>query len=660
MIQALMKHRRAVAFLQPVDVVAFNIPDYLDIVKQPMDFGTISTKLQNNEYETVDAFLDDIRLVFHNCFLYNHAQDPVSLDAKKLEEVFNKWLLKRPEPQQISVDDVPIMTNTVEPIGQNDTLKQNNSINIDNNYNSSSNNNNNDSNTLDQLVIMPDKDRKICEGALKELNKHKKLNWPFLQPVDADAWGATDYYQIITQPMDMSTIEKKLNEFEYANAMEFEHDVKLMFRNCYTYNLKEHSVYQSGEKLEGYFDKYWKKAHKKEEAKGVQKGSKKLKVVVERKQDTKQVDPVNNEVIAPPPPPPPPTEEARPPTILRLKLTAKPKEVKPKTSPSPSTTPPSSTSPLPPHSIHLQQQEQLQLQQQQKLQQEHDQRLEYERQQQKQLSLQQQQQQYQQQHQQQEIKPIKISGLALSKEPPNDIGRPKLAIGNKTTSPVRDKRSEKKAPLVLQNHDKWLALAQKAGSGISESESTTTSPPNISSSTSIKLKESTPASIKPFNINELFDRIQGENRVREQEKREEESLRLKSERILMEKKQQSFREQEERRKEHQEWMEIKRKKDRAIREAKLTKHPLDISKQKLAFCQFESNSLNRDPDWRELYMRQRDTIEYRRMPAPNFVKKASSKLEDLRDALARKATELRFQANNNNNNNMSSLDMDLS
>jgi hypothetical protein len=98
---ALKKHRKAVAFLKPVDVVAFNIPDYLDIVKQPMDLGTISQKLEAHHYSSVDAFLADIQLIFYNCYLYNNAQDPVSLDAKKLEEVFAKWLEKRPEPQPV-------------------------------------------------------------------------------------------------------------------------------------------------------------------------------------------------------------------------------------------------------------------------------------------------------------------------------------------------------------------------------------------------------------------------------------------------------------------------------------------------------------------------------------------------------------------------------
>jgi hypothetical protein len=38
---ALSKHTYAWIFLEPVDPIKLNIPDYLDIIKKPMDFGTI-------------------------------------------------------------------------------------------------------------------------------------------------------------------------------------------------------------------------------------------------------------------------------------------------------------------------------------------------------------------------------------------------------------------------------------------------------------------------------------------------------------------------------------------------------------------------------------------------------------------------------------------
>jgi hypothetical protein len=50
MINTLMKHTSAWIFLEPVDPDRLGIPDYFDIIKQPMDFGTIKQKLQSNQY----------------------------------------------------------------------------------------------------------------------------------------------------------------------------------------------------------------------------------------------------------------------------------------------------------------------------------------------------------------------------------------------------------------------------------------------------------------------------------------------------------------------------------------------------------------------------------------------------------------------------------
>lgn len=64
---------------------------------------------------------------------------------------------------------------------------------------------------------------------------------PFLLPVTDDV--APDYGQIITQPMDLSTIENKLIERDYRNKFEFIDDMNLMFLNCLTYNGIESGMY---------------------------------------------------------------------------------------------------------------------------------------------------------------------------------------------------------------------------------------------------------------------------------------------------------------------------------------------------------------------------------------------------------------------------------
>lgn len=54
-----------------------NIPDYLEIIKHPMDLGTIKKQLKNNEIKTKEEFVEKVRLVFDNAVLYNRPYDEV-------------------------------------------------------------------------------------------------------------------------------------------------------------------------------------------------------------------------------------------------------------------------------------------------------------------------------------------------------------------------------------------------------------------------------------------------------------------------------------------------------------------------------------------------------------------------------------------------------
>jgi hypothetical protein len=67
----LCKLKDAEIFLRPVNPMELGIPDYLDIIKHPMDFGTIKKKLNSFAYRNCKDFTLDVELVFDNCFIYN-------------------------------------------------------------------------------------------------------------------------------------------------------------------------------------------------------------------------------------------------------------------------------------------------------------------------------------------------------------------------------------------------------------------------------------------------------------------------------------------------------------------------------------------------------------------------------------------------------------
>lgn len=73
----LWKAKDARLFHNPVDPIALNIPDYLKVIKKPMDFSTIKKKLNLNMYKDGHEFMNDMKLVFDNCDLFNGTESDV-------------------------------------------------------------------------------------------------------------------------------------------------------------------------------------------------------------------------------------------------------------------------------------------------------------------------------------------------------------------------------------------------------------------------------------------------------------------------------------------------------------------------------------------------------------------------------------------------------
>lgn len=83
-------------FMTAVDPVALNIPTYHSIIKKPMDFGTMKTKLDHGEYENAKEFETDARQVFQNCYRFNPQSDPINHSGHEFEKGFDsEWAKKR-------------------------------------------------------------------------------------------------------------------------------------------------------------------------------------------------------------------------------------------------------------------------------------------------------------------------------------------------------------------------------------------------------------------------------------------------------------------------------------------------------------------------------------------------------------------------------------
>ncbi|GAM24259.1 hypothetical protein SAMD00019534_074340 [Acytostelium subglobosum LB1] len=118
--QQIHKKKAAEIFHFPVDPVAYNIPNYFDIIKHPMDLSTVQKNLNNNHYKTIKEYAADMRLMFDNAMLFNAEQSPVWKYSKQLMSTFNKLFVETftfetiPPPKVIVQEPLPAPTVEAE------------------------------------------------------------------------------------------------------------------------------------------------------------------------------------------------------------------------------------------------------------------------------------------------------------------------------------------------------------------------------------------------------------------------------------------------------------------------------------------------------------------------------------------------------------------
>ncbi|KJP86723.1 hypothetical protein AK88_03635 [Plasmodium fragile] len=75
-------------FLYPVNVQF--VPDYLNIIKEPMDFTTMKQKIQNYKYRDFQEFEKDFFLIINNCYTYNDKSTIYHKIAENVENYYKK------------------------------------------------------------------------------------------------------------------------------------------------------------------------------------------------------------------------------------------------------------------------------------------------------------------------------------------------------------------------------------------------------------------------------------------------------------------------------------------------------------------------------------------------------------------------------------------
>lgn len=108
--------------------------------------------------------------------------------------------------------------------------------------------------TYDTSKKLPANQQKFLVALLRQVKKSKDAT-PFREPVDPIKLNIPRYFETIARPMDISTIEKKLNGGEYPVAQALVDDFNLMVDNCVKFNGPENPVTKMGRTIQATFEK---------------------------------------------------------------------------------------------------------------------------------------------------------------------------------------------------------------------------------------------------------------------------------------------------------------------------------------------------------------------------------------------------------------------
>ena len=137
-LSTLKKLKEAYEFLEAVDYIKYNIPDYLDVIKYPRDLSIVQFNLENDYYRDIQSFLNDVQLIWDNCYTYNPPLNYISKCAqiceKKFKTEFEKYFnINIDENEEYSHENIGInekmeLKDTISKLIKNNNLKALNNL----------------------------------------------------------------------------------------------------------------------------------------------------------------------------------------------------------------------------------------------------------------------------------------------------------------------------------------------------------------------------------------------------------------------------------------------------------------------------------------------------------------------------------------------------
>jgi chromatin structure-remodeling complex subunit RSC1/2 len=270
------------------------VPDYYDIIKEPMALSTIKAKVAQKEYRNFAGFVRDLALIPHNAQVYNRHDSQAYVDALDVKKVIERELKRLVDEQVISEADatLPYLGEIPEPdptLPEEEEEEEDDDDEEELEVDEEDEEDEEDEGKRrrrrgprslaaitkrdgggrakdDTKAEDPDARKKrgrpprvdtpmeariktIMKGIRKPRNKANKLMVSAFERVP-DKAVMPEYHAEIKNPMAMDILKRKLKRKKYNSVDQFMVDVELMFENAKQYNEEESQIYQDAVHLQ--------------------------------------------------------------------------------------------------------------------------------------------------------------------------------------------------------------------------------------------------------------------------------------------------------------------------------------------------------------------------------------------------------------------------
>ncbi|KAF2177403.1 chromatin structure-remodeling complex protein rsc1 [Zopfia rhizophila CBS 207.26] len=263
-----------------------SLPDYYEVIKEPMALSMIKTKVQQKEYKEFVEFVRDFALVSHNAQVYNRQNSQAYVDALEVKRVLEQELKKLVDEKIITEEvatlpylgDIPeqdeLLPEEEEEEEEEDDEEDDEEEEDDDDDDGKRKKRRGPRSTAaitkreggakskeDPTKANDPESRKkrgrpprvdtpmearikaIMKGIRKPRNQLNKLMVSAFERIP-DKAVMPEYHAEIKSPMAMDMLKRKLKRKKYNSVDHFMQDVELMFENAKAYNEDDSQVYK--------------------------------------------------------------------------------------------------------------------------------------------------------------------------------------------------------------------------------------------------------------------------------------------------------------------------------------------------------------------------------------------------------------------------------